>query len=625
MDDVTASIVINCLTGGASAAISKLGFNISMLAKKGAEFGLEFAQSCLSSFNQAQDISWKFGKTFRNTLGTATKAVKDFSSEYNLATATAQNMLTSTASLLKGFGFSEKDALTMSEQVSRMGVDLASFTGVAGGAEEAVNSIVAAMTGNTRLMQKYGTLIHTDSAEFRDLTKSIMENKGATEDQARAMAVFEIIMKRNKDAIGDYKAEGENWTQSQNNLKESLRELEDTIGKLLYDILGLNSATQSADNILKTITDTLKENSPEITYYGKTIMNVVYTVCEIAWQLLADTIGKAIKRVKFFIETAQAIIQDFPGFMKAVWEDIKTNADNLWNFMIVAIRSAFEAGTEIISSFIVHFKDIFLDLGQIAIAWGKGLINAVKEAVYQIIKLLGTLGKSFWNLITGQEKPSEILENIKNTIGDGIKSIKDEMEAPFKEIKLHEGTKEFLADTEAALKTFKDKTGEAGAKFLADYGKNTKEWLASHGVEIPDADTLFGIPDFGKIKKSIEDFKARQAKIEAERGKKPEEPKDKPETPPAEPEPPKEPEKPTQVAQELPENKNKVLGDFSLAKLTAALGNIGAPDTDANNPQKTTANNSKKQTTLLTSLDKKMTQVIEKLGGNLAEGTLVYT
>ena len=244
MDDVTASIIIACQTAGAVNSISKLGFALGMLGKQAGEFFLQFSKDSLKSFNLAQDASWKFGKTFRNSMGTATRSVREFMNEYNLSEKTAKSMLTDTASILKGFGFSEKDALKMSEQVSRMGIDLASFTGAAGGAQEAVSSITSALTGETERMKKYGTVIRMDDKALVSLTKTIQKNKGVSETQARAMAILQEIIKQNTDAIGDYKAEGENWTQAQNNQKEAISQLQQSFGEMLYKLFDIYETTE---------------------------------------------------------------------------------------------------------------------------------------------------------------------------------------------------------------------------------------------------------------------------------------------------------------------------------------------------------------------------------------------
>lgn len=271
MDDVTASIIIACQSAGAINSINKVGFALSMVAKKAAEFSIQFANDSLSAFNKTQDASWKFGKTFRNSMGTATKAVKEFMDEYNLSEQTAKTMLTDTASILKGSGFTEREALQFSEQISRRGVDLASFTGVAGGAKEAVSSMTDAMLGNTERMKKYGVIIRMNDKSFVSLTKSIQKNKGVTESQAQQLAIFQEIIKQTKDSVGDYKAEGENWTQSQNNMNEAMIQLKSTLGEMLYKLFDIIPATEKITNIIKNISNKIDRDGPQIVYAIKSL------------------------------------------------------------------------------------------------------------------------------------------------------------------------------------------------------------------------------------------------------------------------------------------------------------------------------------------------------------------
>ena len=74
MNDITASIIVQCQTSGASQTVNKLGSSFAMLTRKAVEFGV----LSVSKFRSTQDAAWKFGKTFANYIETAEKAVQDF-------------------------------------------------------------------------------------------------------------------------------------------------------------------------------------------------------------------------------------------------------------------------------------------------------------------------------------------------------------------------------------------------------------------------------------------------------------------------------------------------------------------------------------------------------------------
>lgn len=305
MDDVTASIIIACQTAGAVNSINKLGFAMGMLGKQAAGLFFQFSRDSLRSFNVAQDASWKFGKTFANSMGTATKAVKEFMAEYNLSEQTAKTMLTDTASILKGFGFSEKDAIKFSERVSRIGVDLASFTGVAGGAKEAVSSITSALTGETERMKKYGVVIRTGDKSFISLTKSIQKNKGVTESQAKQLAILQEIIKQTKDSVGDYKAEGENWTQAQNNQREAVTQLTQSFGEMLYKLFDIYEITEKITEIIKDITNWVNQEVPSIVFAIKSFWLSVQEGAESCMVVLNPVFSGIIAGFKNIVNSGQ--------------------------------------------------------------------------------------------------------------------------------------------------------------------------------------------------------------------------------------------------------------------------------------------------------------------------------
>lgn len=329
MDDITASIIVSCQTSGAVASIDKLGFSLAMLGKKAFDFG----KQAINEFRATQDAAWKFSRVFKNTMGTADKAVQDFMESYNLSEQTARSMLGDTASVLKGAGMSEKAALSMSEKVARMGADLASYTGYAGGAKGATEAITAAMLGETERLKSLGTVISMDSKEFKDLTQNMIKTKGVSEQQARAMAVLELVTKKNADAVGDAMAEGENLTQSINIWSEASKQATSNIGGLLYEVLGVNDAVGGLGEQLKAINNWWKKSGKEITYAVRTVLIDIGTVGELA----ADTFAPLFQSVAVGFENIITLGDWFYQNWSKMWDNAGNIAigvfKDLWEYI----------------------------------------------------------------------------------------------------------------------------------------------------------------------------------------------------------------------------------------------------------------------------------------------------
>lgn len=418
MDDVTASIIIACQTAGAVTSINKLGFSLGMLGKQAADFSWQFVKESLGAFNATQDASWKFEKTFRDSMGTATQAVRELMSEYNLSEQTAKTMLTDTAGVLKGFGFDEKEALKMSESVSRMGVDLASFTGHAGGAKDAVQAITAAMLGETERMKGYGTVIHMDDKELRELTKTIATNKGVTEDQARAMAILETIIKKNKDAIGDYKAEGENWTQAQNDQREAMIELKSAFGGLIYGMFNIYPSTGSITKAIRGITSYIKKE-------GK------------AW---AYALSSFLLNIRESVETVLV-------FLDPIWTGITAGFKNIAN----SGRWLYD-----------NWEKIWDNMSDIAIAAGKDILNGILLVPKLIIKAFSEGFSAIGSMAVDQFKNIKDLFTGKIGFGDFYRKSFENVSSKFSEHIDHILTE--------------------GGKQFGELGKNTERALAQAGA-----------------------------------------------------------------------------------------------------------------------------------------------
>ncbi len=366
MDDITASIIVSCQTSGAAASIDKLGFSIGMLSKKVIQFGME----AVGEFQKTQDAAWKFGKTFPTVMGSAEKAVNEFMDTYNLSEQTARQMLTDTAQVLKGMGFAEKEALKVSESVSRWGVDLASFTGYAGGAKGAVEAITAAMLGENERLKGLGIVIREDTAEFKNLTKEIMQTKGASEQEARALAKLELITRKAADAKGDYMAEGENFTQTLNIINEGARQMKSNFGEAIYEIFGLNDALGSVGKWLGKVNKYWKESGAEWIFAIKEFYTDFKTVFELAYA---------------------ATLKPFFGMLEVGFENIVTIGQWFYDNWSKIWQNAGDIG-------IAVFKDLWE-----YIQWLLGVNGP-------IIQFFATAGKAIWKAIKAGIKGDDIVK-----------------------------------------------------------------------------------------------------------------------------------------------------------------------------------------------------------------------
>lgn len=404
MDDITASIIVACQTDGASAAVSKLGFSFAMLAREAFNFG----QKAVSEFRVTQDAAWKFGKTFKDNMGTAENAVRSFMDEYNLAESTARSMLTDTAQVMKGMGFDEKQALEISKTISEWGIDLASFSGYAGGAQGAVQAITASMMGENERLKGLGVVIREDSDEFRNMTKEIMKTKNVSEQHAKALAKLQLITIKAKDAHKDYIAPGENFTQSVNNLNQQIKQAVSNIGEVIYETLRLNDVFGWVGEWLKGISQSWAKEKETWIYLIREFVNnfvALVQIVSLPFQFLWAHIKQGFENVvtigQWFYDNWSKIWSNSFEIVKAVFLDIWEYIKWFWGpdgmitgFFVTAGKSIWEAIKTGLKGGDVGkvFKDAFegyLDQNVIGgfAKQGKNIEAAMKKAGVSDLKL----------------------------------------------------------------------------------------------------------------------------------------------------------------------------------------------------------------------------------------------
>ena len=163
-----------------------------------------FARKSIQAFSDLEETTSKFRVVFAGLKNQADAAVQKLTESYGASILSARQMLSGTGDLLTGFGFDKQTALELSEQATRLGSDLASFSNYAGGAEGATMALTKAMFGETEQAKMLGIVIRQEDEEYKKLFKEIQAMTGATDTQTRALVTMRLAYKQSPNAIGDF-------------------------------------------------------------------------------------------------------------------------------------------------------------------------------------------------------------------------------------------------------------------------------------------------------------------------------------------------------------------------------------------------------------------------------------
>jgi len=188
-------------------------------------------------------------------------------------------MVTNTADLLVPLDFTRQKAAEMSVQIQSLAGAMDEWTAGQFGVADASTTLNKAVLGEMEELKKYGIAIRQDSEEFRNLVKQKKADGAATDEQARAMASLELIMKKSRDAQASFAGEGNKlirmqkslalwWRQLKENVigyfdtnpAEKIRQEKEMVNRLVVQLADANTSESTRRDIMEK----LKDLAPDI-------------------------------------------------------------------------------------------------------------------------------------------------------------------------------------------------------------------------------------------------------------------------------------------------------------------------------------------------------------------------
>ena len=525
MDDITASILVACQTTGAVNSISKLKFALLEAAKYAYKFGAE----SIAVFSDLEETTQKFNVVFSGLGKQSNNVVQDLIDGYGQSELSAKKMLSATGDLLSGFGIAKDQALALAEGAAKLGSDLASFSNYAGGAEGATNALTKAMLGERESLKMLGVVIREDDKAYKDLIKRAMTTgvtidaigktfKVSNEQQAKAVASLAIAYQQSGNAIGDFSRNIDSIANQGRTLENRMVELKSTIGGFLNSFLQMGAVQGKFAGWIKDLTDYIKANAEEWSFQINSFLIGVQHGFKLIWQVANNIMQNVATVLVYTWDVGVQVWKDAPGFFDAVWEDIRQTTINVFEFIGVLFTSEWEMYGKILSSFEKNWYSIFTDLGEIALRSIKSIGVYFKDAITGIIGLASSLGKNFWDLLTGRKSFSDAISGVVDEYTNNLKKMKDNQAQVWDGFEFGKGTKQFAADVAGAVQERYKQIGDAAGKIADNFGKNTSEYLKKNGVKMGDFTSVTAGVD-----NILDAYDKDMAALRANRGKKEEE------------------------------------------------------------------------------------------------------
>ena len=323
-----------------------------------------FGNESIRVFSDLEEETQKFGVVFSGMGKQAEKVVKELQESYGQSELSARRSLALTGDLLTGFGFDRKTALDMSEQVAKLGADIASFSNYAGGAEGAVTALTKGLLGETESMKMLGIAIRQDSDEFKNMVANIRTSTGASEAQAKAQAVLKLAYAQSGNAIGDFKRNMDSIANQSRVFGNSMLDLKSAVGGFLDELFHIAPLVGSLGEKVRSLSETIKANAGE---WAATIQLFSFDVAE-----FAEKVGV---------------------WLEPLFTGISAGIQN-----IVAVGQWAND----------NFRRIFDNIGDVGLAAGKNLLDVFSYVPCQIVSIFKELGVAIWDTLFDPSSAGEI-------------------------------------------------------------------------------------------------------------------------------------------------------------------------------------------------------------------------
>lgn len=196
----------------------------------------------------ANEIRSKFNVVFRGMEDDAEKWATAFGDSVGRSTEEIQKHMAGLQDVFVPLGYARDDAMRLSEAVTQLAVDVASFNNAADA--DVIRDFTSAMVGNHETVRKYGIVISEARLEQEAYESGLHKTYRQLSDLEKATLRLKIIQESSSDAMGDATRTADQYANQTKRLKANVEELGVSLGDKMLPaankaLTGLNTWLES--------------------------------------------------------------------------------------------------------------------------------------------------------------------------------------------------------------------------------------------------------------------------------------------------------------------------------------------------------------------------------------------
>jgi len=154
---------------------------------------------------------------------------KTLAHSFGLSEGEALTMANKFGQLFRNLGYSSKQSAQMSEKMTQLASDMASFNDVP--VDETMKALQSGMAGATRGLKKFGIVIDQNKLKQDAMRDGLYHGKGALDAHTKSLETMKEIMKQTSVAQGDFAKHASDSSNAQKIQAAETQNLKEELGK----------------------------------------------------------------------------------------------------------------------------------------------------------------------------------------------------------------------------------------------------------------------------------------------------------------------------------------------------------------------------------------------------------
>ncbi|WP_243009243.1 hypothetical protein [Clostridium sp. AM58-1XD] len=238
-----ASSVVERQTARISRAFKKTALVIGSILSIGAI--LAFGKSCIQLGSDLTEVQNVVDVTFGSMSGRVNEFAQNAITQFGLSETAAKRFMGIYGSMSRSFGFGEAQALEMSQAITGLTGDVASFYNIS--TDQASTRLKAIWTGETESLKELGVVMTQNALDQYALANGYGKVTSKMSEAEKVMLRYQFVQDRLSLASGDFARTSHQWANQVRVLSLQFESLKATIGQ------GLINAFTPVIQVINTI------------------------------------------------------------------------------------------------------------------------------------------------------------------------------------------------------------------------------------------------------------------------------------------------------------------------------------------------------------------------------------